>query len=561
MTEAVADLQQEEFPLLDYIQYYGLNEDPFDEESAFFFTGAGRQDLLEHLLHHCQFGTSLLVVLGDLGSGKTTLCSVLAGQLRGPEASELADQQVCCIDAECSPSTGQIMTELSKAFAQAASRPEADQHESQLQASLAIEPHRVLLIDNAQQLEESALETLAYLAGNHDGGEEQWHIVLFGAPTMAERVTEEQLQEVLVHHLYLPLLSADEVRDYLDARLEAVGYNEKLASPFDEVTLGKLWAESRGNIAALNDLARQWLIESVGQSEKARSRGLPLGHMLAVVLLVSILLLAFLYRDGDTEVERVSESVALPAAVQVPEANSERLSAKPEVPVESLAENYTIQESDGIEPEASPSALGSATYPDKKIGDKLPKPPIAEERVEPAPLATAQNLESTSETAQNPAISARGRVDEQMRSSTDSEETDARSLNASQSGDVTHKKQTLAKGAAEEAPVRSREASLSEDEQRLLSISADYYTLQVLSAASKEGVERFVRDQENSQSLRIYATRRHGRNWYVVVAGEYPSSQAARTSITQLPVSQQNAGPWPRKLAEIQKEIQSFRGF
>ena len=51
-------LDQEQL-LADYRQRYGLAEDPFADDYAFpFFTGGGRRQLLERLLHLCQFSNT-----------------------------------------------------------------------------------------------------------------------------------------------------------------------------------------------------------------------------------------------------------------------------------------------------------------------------------------------------------------------------------------------------------------------------------------------------------------------------------------------------------------------
>jgi hypothetical protein len=53
----------------------GLSYDPFAaaEKSRTFFTGGGRQELLQRLLEQAHFGAPLSMVCGSLGSGKTTL--------------------------------------------------------------------------------------------------------------------------------------------------------------------------------------------------------------------------------------------------------------------------------------------------------------------------------------------------------------------------------------------------------------------------------------------------------------------------------------------------------
>ena len=56
----------------------------------------------------------------------------------------------------------------------------------------------------------------------------------------------------------------------------------------------------------------------------------------------------------------------------------------------------------------------------------------------------------------------------------------------------------------------------------------------------------------------MYRGEREGKRWYVVVVGVYSTRSEALKGMAELPEEQLKAGPWPRKLKDIQQEIQQF---
>jgi DamX protein len=110
---------------------------------------------------------------------------------------------------------------------------------------------------------------------------------------------------------------------------------------------------------------------------------------------------------------------------------------------------------------------------------------------------------------------------------------------------------------------KSREAkastSLSEDKEWLLSLNDSEYVLQVIAAAQKKSVKRFIVSQPNKSALRLVEIGRDGKPWYIVVVGKYASSNFARRAIESLPQDQVNRGPWPRKVSDLKREISAPR--
>ena len=66
-----------------YLAHFGLAQPPFKitPHTEFFFTGANRGATLDALIYTIRTGDGLVKVTGEVGSGKTMLCRVLAERL------------------------------------------------------------------------------------------------------------------------------------------------------------------------------------------------------------------------------------------------------------------------------------------------------------------------------------------------------------------------------------------------------------------------------------------------------------------------------------------------
>ena len=66
-----------------YCQYYGLKERPFNVTSdpAFFFSSKKHQEAISHLLYGVSQRKGIIVLTGEIGTGKTTICRFFLNQV------------------------------------------------------------------------------------------------------------------------------------------------------------------------------------------------------------------------------------------------------------------------------------------------------------------------------------------------------------------------------------------------------------------------------------------------------------------------------------------------
>ena len=66
-----------------YTGFFGLREKPFSlaPDPRFLFLSASHREALAHLLYGIEEGEGFIEVIGQVGTGKTTLCRTLLGRI------------------------------------------------------------------------------------------------------------------------------------------------------------------------------------------------------------------------------------------------------------------------------------------------------------------------------------------------------------------------------------------------------------------------------------------------------------------------------------------------
>ncbi len=95
--------------------------------------------------------------------------------------------------------------------------------------------------------------------------------------------------------------------------------------------------------------------------------------------------------------------------------------------------------------------------------------------------------------------------------------------------------------------------------QWLLDQNPERYAIQILGVSEKAALQQFVVQQDLDMEMAYFPSRRHGKEWYVLLAGTYPSHTAANSARRALPNSVRANRPWIRKLDDVQKHIRTMR--
>ncbi len=242
-----------------YLRHFGLSAPPFriTPDTRCFFAGAGRGAVLDALEYAVTSGEGIVKLVGEVGSGKTMLCRMLAERL--PDEVEL----VYLADPALGPE------EILRAIALELGLPAAGNGRLDCMHALQhalIERHAdgrrvVVFIEEAQAMPAETLEAMRLLSNLETRTEKLLQIVLFGQPELDRLLAADglrQLRDRIVHHLELRPLDARDTRDYLEHRLRAAGLTGAL--PFTPAAIRLLARRSRGLLRRIHVLADRALL-------------------------------------------------------------------------------------------------------------------------------------------------------------------------------------------------------------------------------------------------------------------------------------------------------------
>ncbi len=207
-----------------YETAFGLTEKPFSltPDPDFLFLSESHQKALDHLLFGLESGDGFIVVTGDVGVGKTTVCRALLRQL--------SDRYVTSIVLNPMLTEKELIRGILEDFGAACGggtkKDYLDALDRFLLASAETGKRPVLIVDEAQDLTPALLEQVRLLSNLETEKRKLIQIVLLGQRELKDKLSMYELrqldQRVTVRAQILPL-DRKEMRRYIDHRLSVAG--------------------------------------------------------------------------------------------------------------------------------------------------------------------------------------------------------------------------------------------------------------------------------------------------------------------------------------------------
>lgn len=250
-----------------YCEHFGLNQRPFrlTPHLAFRYPEPSQAEALTTLRVALDQGEGFIKVVGEVGLGKTLLCRTLLDELGEPFVTAWLP------DPHLSPGT--LRSALARDLGiELPNRPTQQIVHERLQTELAAMAARglrpVLLIDEAQALPASTLETVRLLTNLETEQRKLLQVVLFGQPELDRRLAMpqfRQLRQRITYSCQLEPLDPRGVADYIDHRLERAGGNGHL---FSSRAVSRIARASGGVPRLVNVLADKALLSAWGRGRQ-----------------------------------------------------------------------------------------------------------------------------------------------------------------------------------------------------------------------------------------------------------------------------------------------------
>ncbi|MBI4826528.1 MAG: AAA family ATPase [Nitrospirae bacterium] len=243
-----------------YNKYFGFEEQPFSiaPDPRYLYMSGQHREALAHLVYGFNSDGGFVLLTGEVGTGKTTVCRCLLEQV--PDNSSIAlvinpkltvNELLATICDEFGIKYPSGNTSL-KVF--------IDLINAYLFEAHAKNKKVVLIIDEAQNLSAEVLEQLRLLTNLETNKRKLLQIILLGQPELRDKLGQPELRQLsqrIIARYHLGPLSKKDLSAYITHRISVAGLEEEL---FPSSTIDRLYILSRGIPRIINLLCDRALL-------------------------------------------------------------------------------------------------------------------------------------------------------------------------------------------------------------------------------------------------------------------------------------------------------------
>src|SRR5713226_1499508 len=254
-----------------YEEFYGLKEKPFSltPDPRFFFLSENHREAFEHLLYGIKEKEGFILITGEVGTGKTTLCRALLEKIESSATDSALILNPMLSGYELLQSILNDFGIQSRAITKKGLLDDLNQFLLLQQAS---NRNSILIIDEAQNLPPFLLEEIRILSNLETEKEKLLQIILMGQVELKEKLSLPELRQLnqrISIRYHLQNLSKEEVARYIQHRLMVAGSPGDIH--FSAGALREIYDYCRG-IPRLTNLAAERALLA-GYAEQTREIG------------------------------------------------------------------------------------------------------------------------------------------------------------------------------------------------------------------------------------------------------------------------------------------------
>jgi general secretion pathway protein A len=257
-----------------YETFYGLTEQPFalSTDPRFLFMSSSHERAYEDLVTGLRRDEGLLLLTGEAGTGKTTLCRAVI--------DALGERTFSCIVLNPYMTGAELLRQVLRDFglvsrdelrSGALARADAVQLMDTLEGFLltvrSVDSRAILVVDEAQSLAPAVLDQVRLLTALEKHGKRLIQIILGAQPAILQTLKKDSmyaLNERISRRVFLAPLTGTEIKAYIEHRLAVAGGKGKVTFTDDAVSV--VTALARGLPRRVNLLCDRAL--QVGLAER-----------------------------------------------------------------------------------------------------------------------------------------------------------------------------------------------------------------------------------------------------------------------------------------------------
>lgn len=261
-----------------YAQFFGLNQEPFSiaPDPRYLFMSERHRDALAHLLYGVGGGGGFVLLSGEIGAGKTTVCRCFLEQVpRRCNVAYIFNPKLTARELLKSVCDEFHVPYTHLGLGAPTVKDYVDPLNDFLLKTHAVGQNNLLVIDEAQMLSADVLEQLRLLTNLETNERKLLQIILIGQPElrgMLARPELEQLAQRVIARFHLDALSETETEQYIAHRLAVAG--RTTASPFDRKALRRIHQLSRGVPRRINLLCDRALLGAYASDHASVDRSI-----------------------------------------------------------------------------------------------------------------------------------------------------------------------------------------------------------------------------------------------------------------------------------------------